>query len=135
MRLMSINKRTFYYALYDTKEPILDEYGNATGQYTVKYHNPKKIAANISAAKGETSTRQFGDSEDYDRVIALEDPNTPINEYAVLWIDSAPKTDKKGVLLTDSDGAILTPWDYVVKKVARGLHSASIAVSKVNVNG
>ena len=135
MRLMTSNKRTFYYALYDTKEPILDEYGNNTGQYTVKYHNPKKILANISAAKGETSTRQFGDSEEYDRVIALEDPNTPINEYAVLWIDSVPQTDRSGTLATDDDGAILTPWDYVVRKVARGLHSTSLAVSKVNVNG
>lgn len=135
MRLMASNKRTFYYALYDTKEPMLDEYGNATGQYTVKYHNPKKSAANISAAKGEISTRQFGDSEEYDRVIAIEDPNTPIDEYTVLWIDNVPKVDEKGALATDRDGALLAPWDYVVKKVARGLYSASIAVSKVNVNG
>lgn len=135
MRLMASNKRTFYYALYDTKEPILDEYGNATGQYMVKYHKPKKASANISAAKGEVSARQFGNNEEYDRVIALEDQNTPINEYAVLWIDSMPELDKTGALLTDVDGAILTPWDYVVKKVARGLYSTSIAVSKVNVNG
>jgi len=135
MRLMRSNKRTFYYALYDTKEPILDENGYETGQYAVKYHNPKKIAANISAAKGEISTRQFGDSEDYDRVIVLEDTNTPIDENAVLWIDSMPELDRKGNLVTDECGALVTPWDYVVKKVARGLYSTSVAVSKVNING
>lgn len=132
---MRSNKRTFYYALYDTKEPILDEHGYETGQYTVKYHTPKKAAANVSAAKGEISTRQFGDSEDYDRVIALEDPNTPIDENAVLWIDSMPELDRKGNLVADESGALITPWDYVVKKVARGLYSASVAVSKVNVDG
>lgn len=132
---MRSNKRTFYYALYDTKEPILDEHGYETGQYTVKYHTPKKAAANVSAAKGEISTRQFGDSEDYDRVIALEHPNTPIDENAVLWIDSVPELDRKGNLVTDESGALITPWDYVVKKVARGLYSASVAVSKVNVDG
>lgn len=132
---MRSNKRTFYYALYDTKEPILDEHGYETGQYTVKYHTPKKAAANVSAAKGEISTRQFGDSEDYDRVIALEDPNTPIDENAVLWIDSVPELDRKGNFVTDESGALITPWDYVVKKVARGLYSASVAVSKVNVDG
>lgn len=132
---MRSNKRTFYYALYDTKEPILDEHGYETGQYTVKYHTPKKAAANVSAAKGEISTRQFGDSEDYDRVIALEDPNTPIDENAVLWIDSVPELDRKGNLVADESGSLITPWDYVVKKVARGLYSASVAVSKVNVDG
>ena len=135
MRLMNSNKRKFWFALYDTKEPILDEYGFATGQYTVKYHNPKKTAANISAAKGEISARQFGDNDEYDRVIAVEDPATPIDEYAVLWIDSAPILNRDGTLATDSDGTILSPWDYVVKKVARGLYSTSIAVSKVRING
>lgn len=135
MRCMNINKSRVYYALYDTKEPMVDGYGNRTGQYAVKYHNPQELRANVSAAKGETSTLQFGDNEDYDRVIVLDAPDTPLDEYSVFWIDTAPQLDRDGALLTDADGGILTPWDYIVKKVARSLNSVSIAVSKVHVNG
>jgi hypothetical protein len=135
MRCLTRNKVRLYAALYDTKDPILDDYGNETGQYTVKYRNPQPLDGNVSAAKGETSTLQFGEDESYDRVIVLEDPKSPIDEYTVLWIDSTPALDKKGALKTDEDGNIVTPWDYIVKKVARSLNSVSIAVSKVNVNG
>lgn len=135
MRCMNINKRRIYYALYDTKEPILDEHGYQTGQYEVKYHSPRPVLANVSAAKGEMSTRQFGDSEEYDRVIVLDDPNSPIDEHAVLWIDSTPALNSQGSMATDDNGVIQSPWDYVVRKVARSLNSVSIAVSKVNLNG
>ena len=38
-----------------------------------------------------------------------------------------------GSLAVDENGEILTPWDYIVKKVARSLNSVSIAITKVNV--
>ena len=135
MRCMNANKATIYYALYKGKEAILDENGNHTGQYEVKYRSPQSIKANVSAARGEISTRQFGESEEYDRVIVLDDTNTQIDEYSVLWIDSIPETDSSGNLAVDADGMITAPWDYVVKKVARSLNSVSIAVSKVDLNG
>ena len=66
---MNRNKSKFYYALYVDKVPKVDEYGNNTGEYERRWGNPIECLANISAAKGETSTRQFGESENYDRVI------------------------------------------------------------------
>ena len=36
---------SFCYALYDTKEPILDEYGNESGEYEVRYHKPERSKA------------------------------------------------------------------------------------------
>ena len=89
MKCMDRNKTPFYYALYNTKTEIEDDYGNKTGQYELSYGNPIRCKANISAAMGETQSRQFGDSISYDKVITLDDPNTPINEYSVLWIDNA----------------------------------------------
>ena len=125
MRCMERNKRRFFYALYDKKEEIVDDYGNATGQYEVLYSNPIKVYGNISAAKGEIQSRQFGESESYDKVIILGDVNIPINEYSILWVDSFP-------IINDND-TTNTPHDYIVKKVARSLNGVSIAISKVNV--
>ena len=124
MRCMARNKTTFYYALYTGQNEIVDEYENATGQYSVTYGDPTMVLGNVSAAQGEMQTRQFGDSESYDKVIVLDDVNTPIDEYSILWVDTPPYLD---------GGSTETPHDYVVKKVARSLNSVSIAISKVSV--
>lgn len=124
MRCAMRNKTSFYYALYIGQTEIIDEYGNVTGEYSVQYSNPIKILGNVSAAQGETQSRQFGESETYDKVIVLDDPNTPIDEYSILWVDTRPEL---------VDGVTTTPHDYIVKKVARSLNSVSIAISKVAV--
>ena len=54
----------------------------------------------------------------------------------MLWIDSEPELDENGALKVNADGEIVTPWDYIVRKVGRGLPnfgSTRIAVSKVSV--
>ena len=104
-----------------------DDYGNLTGEYEISYDKPVQLLGNISAARGETITRQFGDDVAYDRVIVLEDPLCPIDEFSILWIDTPP--------VLDADGNTETPHDYMVRKVARSINSVSIAVSKVNVRG
>lgn len=124
MRCVMRNKTSFYYALYTGQKEIIDEYGNVTGEYSVQYSNPIKILGNVSAAQGETQSRQFGESETYDKVIVLDNPNTPIDEYSILWVDTRPEL---------VDGVTTTPHDYIVKKVARSLNSVSIAISKVAV--
>lgn len=120
MRALERNKRELKYKLYLGKEEIVDEYDNATGEFELVYSPaPVSLLANISAARGEYSTRQFGDTETYDKVIIVEDENCPIDETSILWIDNLD-TEK--------------PHDYTVKKVARSLNSVSYAVSKVNVS-
>ena len=127
MRTLARNKIRIYYANYRDKIPLRDEYGNLTGEYSIAYCNPVKIKANVSAARGEATTRQFGDDEGYDRVIVLDDPKCPIAATSVLWIDTLPEVAE--------DGSTNTPHDYIVKQVATSLNSVSIAVSKVNVRG
>ncbi|SCJ99908.1 Uncharacterised protein [uncultured Eubacterium sp.] len=135
MRAMLRNKSKFHYALYKGKIPKTDEYGNVTGEYELVYENPVEFAANISAAKGETTTRQFGESEGYDKVIVMDNDAPPIDEYTVLWVDTIPQVDTDGALAKSDTGEIITPYDYIVKKVARSLNSVSIAICKVNVRG
>ena len=126
MRTLARNKVRIFYANYQEKVPIKDEYGNMTGEYEIVYGNPIEIHANVSAARGEATTRQFGDDENYDRIIVLDDPKFPITTTSILWIDTLPDIAP--------DGSTKTPHDYIVKQVASSLNSVSIAVSKVNVN-
>lgn len=133
MRTLNRNKQTFYYALYTGVSPISDEYGNLTGEYESVYEKPNRYRANISAAKGETITEQFGESEGYDRVIVMDKNCPPIDEHTILWIDTLPRLDDNGALSTSDDGEVVTPHDYIVKKVAHSLNSVSVAIQKVKV--
>ena len=135
MRCMTRNKVTFFYALYEERTPVEDEYGNLTGEYEVKHGNPTEGKANISAAKGETQTRQFGENESYDKVVVMDNEAPPIDEYSVLWVDLTPQLDENGSLAVNKKGEIITPHDYIVKKVAKSLNVVSLAISKVSVSG
>ena len=134
MKCLERNKVRFFYSLYQGKEAITDDYGNVTGEYELKYGNPVEWYANISAAKGETQTQQFGENEAYDKVIVMDNEAPPIDEYSVLWIDSAPQLDEDGSLVTNVQGEIVTPHDYIVKKVAKSLNVVSLAICKVTVS-
>ena len=127
MRLLHRNKVRIFYANYRDKIPLKDEYGNMTGEYEIVYDTPVEVKANVSAARGEATTRQFGDDESYDRIIVLDDPRIPIAVTSIFWIDTLPEIAE--------DGSADTPHDYIVKQVAASLNSVSIAVSKVNVRG
>lgn len=120
MRLLKRNKQQIYYALYEGKEPIKDEYDNLTGEYGIKYSDPVPLKLNISPARGESSIAQFGQMEDYDRVLITDDMNCPIDENSILWIENLNTNE---------------PHDYIVKRVARSLNNISYAVKKVKVSG
>lgn len=118
MKCLERNRIQFWYSLYLGKTEIKDEYGNATGQYTINRAEPVVAYGNISPARGQSTDNQFGEALKYDKVIVLED--TPIDEFSVLWVDTPYAS---GV-----------PHDYEVSKVARSLNSVSLAVRKVNVS-
>ena len=125
MRCLTRNKTPFYYALYKGEAELTDDYGNSTGEYELTYGSPVRVSANVSAAQGEMQSRQFGESESYDKVIVLDDRHTPIDEYSILWVDTLPHLN--------DDGSTDTPHDYIVRKVARSLNGVAIAISKVDV--
>lgn len=135
-RMCFRNMQPYWYALYAGTVEQYDEYGNQIGT-SASYGKPVQTKGNISPAKGDVITRQFGDDDQYDKVIVTGDRDTPIDEYAVLWIDTVPELDENGALKVNADGEIVTPWDYIVRKVGRGLPnfgSTVIGISKVNVS-
>ena len=127
MRTLARNKRKFYYSLYVTNTEMFDEHGQLTGEYSVVRSKPILAHGNISPARGEVESRQFGESKRYDKVIVLNDIDTPIDEYSVFWIDTLP--------LLNDEGKTITPHDYVAVSKAVSLNSVSIAIRKVDVSG
>ena len=135
MRSANRNKQDFWYALYDAVSEGTDEYGNIVSQYTT-YGNPVKASGNISPAKGEVIARQFGDDSLYDRVIGPLPIDTPINEYAILWIGVTPEVNVDGSLKLDDGGQPVTPHNYIVRKKAPSLPvfgGVMLAVDEVTV--
>ena len=122
MKILHRNKQKFYYCLYESKSPAVDDYGNETGE-TITYGEPVAMYANISPATGVSSTEQFGNLDNYDKVIVTDDLNCPIDEHTVLFIDKEPEYN------ADTDPV----FNYIVRRVAKSLNSISIAVSKVEV--
>ena len=122
MRCMDRNKRTIWYALYDGREEITEN-GLPTGEYVLKYRDPVRLRANISAGTGMAQAEMFGTDIRYDRVIVADDPDCPIDENSLLFVEKKPEKN--------SDGDWL--YDYVVKKAARSLNSVTYAVSRSEV--
>ncbi|MBO5967267.1 MAG: hypothetical protein J6S14_02075 [Clostridia bacterium] len=146
MKTLKRNQRPFYYCLYSGTERIIDEYGNDSGEEIITYEDPVLMYANISPATGQSNTEQFGNLENYDKVIVTTDMDCPIDENSVLFIDKEPEFTT-GVTIdyqeseTVLGGDDVTPvsvsvpaYDYVVRRVAKSLNSISIAVKKVMVS-
>lgn len=124
MRGMEQNKQSFWYALYERSEPILDEYGNEVGLKPV-YGSPIKSSGNISTARGSTETGQFGAIAVYAKTINPMPVDCPIDESSVLWLDNVP--------VIDEDGKTVTPYDYVVTRVARSINHKAYTLKRVEV--
>ncbi len=139
MKCLERNKQTFYYCLFKEKIPILDEYANETGQEIVVYEDPVMLRASISPASGQSITEQFGNLENYDKVIVTDWMDCPIDENSVLFIDKAPEFTEveynEETAITTVEANIQIPvYDYVVRRVAKSLNVIRIAVSKVKVS-
>lgn len=99
MRTLARNKIRIYYANYLGKSPLKDEYGNLTGEYDLVYDKPIEMKANVSAAMGEATTRQFGDDEGYDRVIVLD------SRTATEVIAHTGRFESRSSIIVKDDGA------------------------------
>lgn len=139
MRCLKRNQKAFHYCLYSGKEPLVDEYGNETGEPIVTYAAPVEMYANISPATGQSNTEQFGNLENYDKVIVTEDLNCPIDENSVLFIDKEPEfTNVVTHIYEEGQSHAYTVsvpvHDYIVRRVAKSLNNVSIAIRSVEVS-
>lgn len=145
MRCANRNKRPFWFCLYEDLVPIIDESGNDTGEKIALYGTPTKMTANISPASGYAQTEQFGNLDNYDKVIVTDWMDCPIDENTVLFIEKSVEYGEavtieyhpsETVLGDDTATEIrysIPLYNYVVRRVAKSLNSISIAVRKVDV--
>lgn len=124
MQTMKRNQTPFRYMILLREEPIMDEWGNETGESRLIYSDPIFMEANISAAGGSAQVEQFGNLTGYSRVIVTSDMTCPIDENTVLFLDREPRFDTDGTPL----------YDYIVLRVARSLNSISYAIAEVDVS-
>lgn len=123
MRRFVKNCSTFWYANFVSNEMITGEGGYKTGEKRTVYTKPKEGYENISPAKGDSYIQQFGTYDDYSKVILTYDPNYPMDENSVLWVDTNPRID--------ANGNATVPHDYVVKHIATSLNVKAFAIQKV----
>lgn len=92
MRLLERNKQCIYYALYEGKEPLTDEYGNPTGEYEITYSFPVKVAWNVGFVESDAEVEMFGITASSTlRIVAPKD-GFPLDEASILWYGKEPKT-------------------------------------------
>lgn len=138
MKCLRRNRVRFWFCPFNSKVELLDEDGNRTGEYAVKYGAPVKVYGNVSAAHGEVQEEMFGRDLAYDKVIVLDKPSFPIEEDTVLFVDKRPETESTSVRI-DVDGtptvvSIDRPlFDYIVKRAARTLNTVAYAIERVQV--
>jgi len=126
MRSLCRNKQTIYYALYDVKTPIKDDYGNESGEYTMDYSEPVEYRINVSAARGTADVEQFGINANYSKTMVTNDMSCPISETTRLWVGITPT-----VMVGETE--VAQSHNYVVTSVARSINSVTYAIREVTV--
>lgn len=117
MRSLNRNKRQLYYALYLKDTPIVDEYGNESGESEPVYGGVRELRGNISAASGEDVAQAFGNFTNYSRVLCVADNLCPLTERAIVWFGVG--VDK--------------PYNYVVTRKADSKNGILYALQEVTV--
>lgn len=118
MRTVKRNRIPVAYAFYDGVEELVDENGNYTGEYRVKYTEPVKAKMNVSGGRGQATVALFGMNSSFSRTAITEDLITPFSTDTVFWIDADPDTQ---------------PHDFIVVAVARTINQVVIALDEVNI--
>lgn len=109
MRMLIRNKQPIIVRNLVSKTEIIDEYGNATGQFQLNFSEPQEIKGNVSSAVGAAEARIFGIVDGYDKVIVLEDLGQ-ISETSEIWQEG---------------------YKHIVVRIAKSLNNVSLAVRKV----
>lgn len=120
------NNRQFYYCLRKTDEPLIDEWGNETGENPPIYDEPVPYEAHVSGVEGNpykdmVTTQEYGLRVDYNKVIITHDMDCPIKEDSVLFLDKEPEFDDDGNPL----------YDYIIVKVDPTINIISITAKRV----
>jgi len=101
MRMLDKNKRTMWYALYESMTTATDANGDETGDPVVNYSVPVEFEAVLSPGRGysggagTTSQNIYGIDIDAERRIVTDDLDIPIDETSLIYLHT-PQTLQNG---------------------------------------
>jgi len=121
MRCLKRNEQKIYYANYTSDTAYVDEYGNETGDRNIVYGVPTSLWLNVSPASGKSDVEVFGVSSDYTHTMVTCDTSCPIKDGAKIWYG-----------IEALSGSIVTPNNYVVNGIAKGINSISYSIKEVS---
>ena len=113
-----LDKRPLWYSNpVGEKTPVVDEWGNETGETSQPWSDPAKLMLNVSPPTGIAEANPFGAFTDYSYVVSSSSKkrNTPLYEGTRVWF----QTD------------ITKPFNYIVVKVAEHITDTKYALKEV----
>lgn len=125
MRLCERNKQPLWYANYASHTEIIDEYNNATGEYTITYSSPTKAEWNVSVVESEAEVAMFG-IQAIDTIVGVaEKDGFPMTETSILWYGITPTIKE--------DGTTDTAHNYRVVGMRSSLNAVRFYAQRVDV--
>lgn len=112
------NKRLIYYAT-QRKTPIIDEYGNYTGEENYTYNRIRSMRIQVLPASVFIQNRAFGQIERCDRILSTTRRNLPFTKETVFWVDTDDATK---------------PHNYELAGISDGLTTVLYALKLVNLS-
>lgn len=125
MRLCERNKQPLWYANYASHTEMVDEYNNATGEYTITYSSPTKAEWNVSVVESEAEVAMFG-IQAIDTIVGVaEKDGFPMTETSILWYGITPTIKE--------DGTTDTAHNYRVVGMRSSLNAVRFYAQRVDV--
>nr|DAP77311.1 MAG TPA: hypothetical protein [Caudoviricetes sp.] len=113
-----LDKRPLWYSNpVGGKTPVVDEWGNETGETSQTWSDPAKLMLNVSPPTGSAEANPFGAFTDYSYVVSSSSKkrNTPLYEGTHVWF----QTD------------VSKPFNCIVVKVAEHITDTKYALKEV----
>ena len=113
-----LDKRPLWYSNpVGEKTPVVDEWGNETGETSQTWSYPANLMLNVSPPTGSAEANPFGAFTDYSYVVSSSSKkhNTPLYEGTHVWF----QTD------------VSNPFNYIVVKVAEHITDTKYALKEV----
>lgn len=121
MRTTQRDKRTIWYALYESDTELMDSEGNYTGEHGDGYSAPVKARMNVSGGKGKAEIELFGTDTPFTRTAVTDDLTTPFDTETVFWFGIEPVGD-----------GVVYEHNYRCTGVARTVNQVVLALAEVS---
>lgn len=125
-----LDKRPLWYSNpIGEKEPVVDEWGNETGETSQTWSDPAKLMLNVSPPTGSAEASPFGAFTDYSYVVS-----TPRKKRRNWFLGSSSKLNNNSLC----EGSHVwfgikpdVPYNYIVVKVAEHITDTLYALKEV----